>query len=458
MKAILAPDTVKPMADIAFEIPEKYIHHYIEKFPEEIHADQFHALNGAKSWKARIQGLSNLKNLLRVAALLRALAEFGEEYKGPETGWGHFGHRVEQIETPVKIAEFLTEQSTLLVEEGLLGELDEVQEKIAKRMAQRIFLGPYANKLLKASNALRALRVLGVAEKVLAGPVGLAMGGFELVLQSHESFEALEAGDLNAVSAHRIKAFAGALVALVAAAESLAMVGALVGSEALLEIGELAWLGPVGWIAAALMLLGEIFLAYGKKSDFELYAAHCFLGEDAGMGGLSPTKYPWMGEMGWSQLKGPLDGRIALLRLVSGFSVWIGWYPLQEEGPWWQIKANFIPAGAYFEVEVDFWNFHDESAKVTQKAKIWPSGNGKLQMDDATGCAVKSRHYGDGTVIAVKIVPRSRFTAAQNWDKVRFEWGVRVRLVYDGVNTLPAKGWVENQHGSISSVKTTSGE
>ena len=36
--------------------------------------------------------------------------------------------------------------------------------------------------------------------------------------------------------------------------------------------------------------------------------------------------------------------------------------------------------------------------------------------------------------------------------------GVRVRLVLDGEHILPAKGWVENRHGTISSEISTSGE
>ena len=456
MKAILAPDTVKAIPDIVLDVPEKYLHHYIESFPEELEVHQFHALNGAKSWMARIQSISKAKNLLRVIALGRALVEFFQESEETEDGWERFSSVVEKIEVPVKIAEFLVDQASMLVEEGLFGHLNEVEEKIAERMAKRIYLGPYAKKLLKASNTLKALRILGVGEKILAGPVGLAMGGFELIIQTHESFESLEAGDLTAAFGHQLKAFAGGLVAVVAAVETLKLGGALIASEALAEL-ELAWLGPVGWVAAGLMILGEIILAYGKETDFELYAEHCFLGIRDGMDGKA-TGFPWMGEIEWSELKDPVKARLALLRLMSGFSVWIGWYPLQREGPWWQIKTNFIPPGAYFEVEVDFWNIGKESGKVTQKAKIFPRGSGKLLMDDATGCAIQVERHPDATVIAVKITPRSLFTANQKWDDVRFEWGVRVRMVYDGVNKLPAKGWLENQHGTVSSTVNTSGK
>jgi len=449
---MLAPETTHAIADVAFHIPEEHLEHYIHHFP--IKVDTFHAYNGAKNWLQRIQGIATLKDLLRVAALFRCFQEFADEDKEPETGWDQFHQFGEKVETWVKISEFVVGQSALLVKEGLSKNLDEVEQQIIARLEHHIYLGPYANKVLKASKSVRALRILGVGEKILKGPVGLAMGGFEIEAQVHEGDEALNAGDTNAAAAHAVKAFAGAMVAVVSGVETLALAGQLIGSEALMELGALFWLGPVGWIAAGVMILGEIFLAYGKKTDYELFAAHCFLGKEAGGGGKDPTKYPWMGKIGWQRLQEPVAGRGALLRLVSGFSVWIGWHPLSpSEGPWWQIKANYIPTGAYFEVEADFWKWDDpETRKMTRKAKIFTEDGGKLVMEDKndTDCDVRVRRYSDGTIVKVKIVA--------NWPNERYHWAVRVRLVYDGRNALPAKGWVENRHGSVSSVKSTSGE
>jgi len=191
--------------------------------------------------------------------------------------------------------------------------------------------------------------------------------------------------------------------------------------------------------------------------------------------------------MSWGQLAEPRYGRLALLRLISTFSVWIGWNPLEQQpGPWWQIKAKFVPVGAYFEVEEEFWDVRFKGsglpldpARVTQKAIIWadgklemgppPTSDGRQQKGDATNCDVRVRHYSDGTVFHVKIVPDSQYLNMINWDDIQYEWGVRVRLVFDGVNadglggespsrhvTLPAKGWVENRHGYVSSEKGTS--
>jgi hypothetical protein len=489
-KAILTPDTTKPIADLTFSIPEKYLHHYIHHFPKEIHVDQFHALNGAKNWQARIMGISKLKDLLRVAALLRCVFEWGEEYKGPDTTWGYTSNIAEKVETGVKLAEFWVEQGKLLIEEGFGKELEHAAEEIAKRGTTNIYGELVKKKLLKATNALRAMKGLEAGEKLLSGPIGFLMGGAELVLQTHESVEAWENGDPNAAMAHQIKALAGGLMAVIGIGETLAIIGVA---------GEMAWLGPVGWIAAGLMLIGEIYLAYGSKTDYELFAEYCFLGTQAGAGGEEggeeKSNKVWMEDMSWAQLAEPKYGRLALLRLASTFSVWIGYHPLAPgEGPWWQIKAKFVPAGAYFEVEEDFWDVRFKGSglavdrpRVTQKAKIWADGklqmgppprpDGKPQQGDATNCDVRVKHYTNGTVFNVKIVPDSQYLNMVNWDDLKYEWSVRVRLVFDGVDahgfatdgagesghksapkliTLPAKGWVKNQHGSISSEVGTS--
>jgi hypothetical protein len=482
---ILAPETTKPIADLAFSIPEKYLHHYIDHFPEEIHVDQFHKFNGAQSWKARIAGISKLKDLLRVAALLRCVFAWGEEYKGPDTAWGHIGHKVEKFETGVKLAEFWVEQAKLLIEEGFGKELEHAAEKIIERATRNIYGDLVKKKLLKATNALTAMKGLEFGEKILSGPVGFLMGGAELLLQTHESLEAMEDGDMNAAMAHQIKALAGGLVCVVGIAETLALLGV---------VGELSWTGPVGWIAAALMLLGEIYLAYGSLTDYQLFASRCFLGTQAHYRGAEESNKAWMADMSWEQLAEPRYGRRALLRLVSTFSVWIGWNPLEQQpGPWWLIKSKFVPTGAYFEVEQDYWDVRYkgsdmplEPPRVTQKAKIWADGklemgppstpDRKLQKGDATNCDVRVRHHSDATVFHVKIVPDSQYPNMINWDDIKYEYGVRVRLVLDGIDgvdsdssageharkpapkliTHPAKGWVMNRHGYVSSETGTS--
>jgi hypothetical protein len=73
----------------------------------------------------------------------------------------------------------------------------------------------------------------------------------------------------------------------------------------------------------------------------------------------------------------------------------------------------------------------------------------------------------------VKIVPDSQYPNMISWDDIKYEYGVRVRLVLDGVDadsgageharkpapkliTHPAKGWVKNRHGYVSSETGTS--
>ena len=184
----------------------------------------------------------------------------------------------------------------------------------------------------------------------------------------------------------------------------------------LAEAAELAPLGPVGWIATAAILAAELFLAFGAKSDYELFAAHSFLGYGRGLGSSEPAKkFPWMGELGWSMLKDPQKAQQALIRLVSGFSVWIDYYPYapeRNEKFWWQIKPSYIPDGARFEVEVDFKMPQSaesaDSRMSTRKGTIWPDGAGELVMTD--GLDASSCHSGvfrkkTWVIIAVKILP-----------------------------------------------------
>lgn len=63
-----------------------------------------------------------------------------------------------------------------------------------------------------------------------------------------------------------------------------------------------------------------------------------------------------------------------------------------------------------------------------------PRPDRKLQRGDATNCDVRVRQYSDGTVFHVKIVPDSQYPEKISWDDIKYEYGVRVRLVLDGVD------------------------
>ena len=198
---------MKPISDTGIEIWQGPIDHYIEKLPREINPDQFHATIGAHNWRARIQACSHLNDLLRVIALLAALREYAKKHEEAETGWDRFHQGLEKVEPAAKVAEFLTVQAKNVLKSGYFGELDAFEKKLLKKMEAHGFarLGAFEKQIVRSTRLLSAARAIGIAEKLLAGPIGLIIGGATLAIQLHEAAESEELGDLNAAMAHRIK-------------------------------------------------------------------------------------------------------------------------------------------------------------------------------------------------------------------------------------------------------------
>jgi hypothetical protein len=70
-------------------------------------------------------------------------------------------------------------------------------------------------------------------------------------------------------------------------------------------------------------------------------------------------------------------------------------------------RLHNIPAGAFFNIEVDFLEWGDpEDKMMTRKAKIFPGNGEELKMEDGNNsdCYVQVKRYPDSTVIDVKIV------------------------------------------------------
>jgi hypothetical protein len=293
-------------------------------------------------------------------------------------------------------------------------------------------------------SSFSSFKVLRIGSKLLAGPIGLVLGGLELVIQTGKAREAFAAGDPAAGISHGIQAAAAVLMIGIALAETAALV---------IGAATAVWVGPVGWIAAALMLLGGLVLWLGGQNDLQLYASHCFLGKHYGGGDFDDkTNLTWMGTYSWPGLRYQYGGqweaddrwerqRLALLRLITGFTTWSGMsYPI-DKFPLWRIKAGYVPAGAYFELEMTFTSQADSSQKETRRAAVW--GTGKVVMkdetkDDESNIVVK--HYTDGTVFEVRLVP---LNLAGPWD-----WESRTWLAYDAHNRFPIKGWVVKNSSS----------
>ncbi|PON12232.1 hypothetical protein C2W62_40685 [Candidatus Entotheonella serta] len=201
-----------------------------------------------------------------------------------------------------------------------------------------------------------------------------------MVMHGLQAVDAWEAGDPGTAIGQGIQAAAGVLVIAVAGAECADL---LTGAAAA------SWTGPVGWIAAGLMLIGTVVIAVWSKNDMEQFAQHCFLGTAYGVGDWDKdTGETWMVGLPWPALRYARAGvesrdrwqrqRIALLRLISGFKVWIG-----PADPWGQDRVRFDGVGgivhptyltdaACFHVRITIKSKGQSSPQSSYEARVWP--------------------------------------------------------------------------------------
>jgi hypothetical protein len=447
------PKDLKAMQDLSLKLPDMILDHYIKKLPAEINpwaedADkQFHTASGLTTWKARIQSFSTIRDVELIVSLFSDLTEFAQKKEGVHrTDWDRFKDAKKKVETGVKVAEYLTEKTHTLIKQGITSQkgyfsLEDLsfEEKLAKKIEEEgtRVLGSIEAEIVSASRSLRAFKLVGVGKRVLAGPVGLIIGGCEIAIQFHEMGEAWEAGDPGKAVGLGIQVMGGALIIFVAAAETVALISGA---------GALAWAGPVGWIAAALIIIGTIIEIYSSKNDLQLFAQHCFLGPDWGEGGSETTGKAWMGTMGWSELKSATKTRLALLHMLTGFTTWTGWWktpqaPLTTTGPGGFILPAYVPANAFFEVEVDWAPRDQEPSKMLgYKAIIWPMEGDFTWLGKEPPRKEIRIERNESQITLIRIAASPHLS-----DPI--DWNFRVRLVYDSSasNTLPIEGWVENK-------------
>ena len=446
---------------------------------------------GGYAGKQFIDCLASTKLLEDIVTLLQGVAKWGEPEKEYQTDWDRYGETKEKLETGVKIAEFIDEQTMTLLkaqmqhDQSEYAELVETQgRKAAKTQMGSKLSAEWAEAMekdlsadlekgistvsledgqmafLRSARSVRAFEALQGFKKVLAGPVALVLGGADAVIQLGQSRQAMENGDPTAAAAHSLTFFSDLLVIAVATAETAALVTGA---------GAVAWAGPVGWIAAALMLLAALMMALGAKNDLQLYAEHCFLGAQYAIGpdapgGKSATGLAWMGGDGWNTLVKPAHARLALLRLLTAFTTFC---TTQAENyrKGLFIFPGYCPSGAFFEVEITLTSAGQNAVKEKYKAVIFPLGvnyrgrepnthvwrNAGHGIPDYAADSVRVFRQGEQVEhIEVSVSPKTfRGMAKRDF---------RVRLVYDGAgkNTLPIHGWVENKDYDIGVYNTTS--
>jgi hypothetical protein len=439
--------------DLTITIAPAAIDAYLKSLPEGLDGSTLRKVTIANSMKERVETFTQLKAVEEGLSLLMEVSEYGKTEERTDSEWERNAYKdqpgvaskvKEKIETPSKVAKFLGEQAHKLMKATVLS--GETQTEIIEKLENEGLRKGFANltkeqaELYAAGRSLATFRWVGMGLKVLAGPVGLVIGGCELVIQGGQMMQSLRAGDPGAAVSHGLQAAASALIILVAGAECFALfTGAATA----------AWAGPVGWIAAALLLIGGLVMMWCAKNDLQLYARHCFLGVDYGNGDYDKTDKAWMGRWGWAELRyqsGMQDSaqryqrqRLALLRLITGFSTYIG--PSTYAGGY--IFAGFVPSGGYFDIEVDVMPVDQVGPKQTFGLVAWPDRRQYEWRGKSPAYDSFVRFYSDGqrvTSFEVQAKPTEFQTRT-------IDYNLRVRLLFDekGKNGLPATSkWVKN--------------
>jgi hypothetical protein len=439
--------------DLAISIAPVAIDAYLKSLPEGLDGSTLRKLTIATSMKDRVETFTQLKSVEEGLTLLMEVAEYGKKEERTDSEWERNAYKdqpgiaakvKEKIETPAKVAKFLGEQAHKLMKATVLS--GEAQTEIVEKLEKEGLRKGFANltreqaELYAAGRSLACFRWVGIGLKVLAGPVGLVIGGCELVLQAGQMMDSFRAGDPGAAVSHGLQAAAAALIIVVAGAECVALfTGAATA----------AWAGPVGWIAAALLIIGGLVMMFCAKNDLQLYARHCFLGVDYGNGEYDLTGKVWMGHWGWAELRyerGFVDAadrfqrqRLALLRMISGFSTWIG--PPTYAGGF--IFPSFVPAGAYFDIEVDVMPVGEKEPKQTFGLVVWPDRKEHYWRGSSPGYGSKVSF----DVVGSRVTGITVVAPPTKFDARKLDYNLRVRLMFDekGKNGLPVTTkWLKN--------------
>jgi hypothetical protein len=181
-------------------------------------------------------------------------------------------------------------------------------------------------------------------EKILEGPFEFFFGVWAVAVQSGETIEAWGQGDFGAAAGKAIQ-LGGALVATVSGAIAL---GAEVGIE--------VELGPPGWLAAVLTVIGTLVVWGFSKNELQKYAQHCFLGASYGEDDGTAV---WTEKATFRSLASGGDRFLkqqkCLVNLLGAFRAWLvpKGVGLYRGAPWGGfVQPGYVPPGAKVEVLV----------------------------------------------------------------------------------------------------------
>lgn len=395
-----------------------------------------------EQWKLRGGSmLESADDLLDLAGLLLGLEDFTKSPKPFDTPYGHYGQIKKVYEYPFKLLDFMAKQGRNYIQCGLAGDAEQIVKAIEKKGVATLITAEEA-RVLQASRSLRTYGMLWRAGKFLSGPVGLILGSVDYLLAASGAVAEWESGDPGAAAGQTLQAAGAALGIGLSVADTVAWI-----------TGATVEFGPVGWIAALLVIAGTIVFAYCRKTDLQKFAQHCWLGKEYGSGD-EATGFAWMGKESWSSLRNNEDRfqrqQTALLRLLSGFEV-----ITHTWGPTWgaEIYPAYLGDSAHFEIEVDVWPRGGVRATAEHfQAIIWPNARewawiGTKPASEGKNAVEFDPPAPPGRVGQVKVRAKPNHFTADYYD-----WEIRVRLCLDGSlhefangsQYLPVAGWVVN--------------
>jgi hypothetical protein len=305
-----------------------------------------------------------------------------------------------------------------------------------------------------ATKAERSIRLFGKVSRLMEGPVGLITAVLDLLSETEQALDAADAGNTGAAIGHGVEA-AGALLAIApCVAYSVALV---TGAEAV------AWAGPVGLAAAALMACGAVVVACLSTTDVALFASHCFLGNRYGEGKWDDkTGKRWMADHPWPWLRYEEKGssessnrflrqRAALLRIFCHYEIVVG--PAQFAGGDIFIKG-WIPNGAIFQIEVTVKPIWESYPSKTYQANILPSTEKCEWIGERPADSIVTfNRSSEGKLQSIHVSAIPPFAKTNLAAKFR----TRLQLDATGEFPIPGRNWLEkstSDQGIASSTET----
>ena len=115
--------------------------------------------------------------------------------------WDRRSQTKAKIEAPIKVVEYLANKTQKLIKARINAPTTDADLLFEKQLADKIekqgvaALGAMELEMVSASRSLAAFRVVGMGLRLIAGPVGLVLGGCEVVIQWGEMGHAMQSGD-----------------------------------------------------------------------------------------------------------------------------------------------------------------------------------------------------------------------------------------------------------------------